>query len=178
MTDLSPEATVAAEAAAAAVEELHEREAVEENANEAAILAGTAAEASIDAANVASIAAGEASQATSTAEEAAGMAGAAIGAASEAQTTAEASIDFAAQAYEEARIARQELGEFRQELLAVLRPTTEETTDSGIEEVEVNDNSGTPEADGGTTEETADQSEPGNGDERRYGRRVRRNRSR
>lgn len=179
MSDLSPEATVAAEAAASAVEELHERESVENHALDAHMAADDAVAISSEAAQEAAVASSTADIAAFRAEEAAEIAVVAGTSASEAQETASTAIDYAQQAFNEAAAARQENKEFREELLAILRPPVSEGTDNSVSEVPVSDSNAN---DANKDPEHESESEAGSvedsGGERRHGRRVRRNRGR
>jgi hypothetical protein len=99
MSEQSAEATVAGEAASAAVEELHEREAVVDAAQSAAFDAAIASE-DAQTAVAASVGATEVSQT-------------AMGAAAEASERADAAADISVRSYEELRAVRTELGEVR-----------------------------------------------------------------
>lgn len=170
MTDLSPEATVAAEAAAAAVEELHDREEVAE----AAVAAAIESEGARELAGEAAVAAGEA---LGTAHEASDAVAAAAESAAVAHETAVESIDFARAAHEEATSARRELQEFKTELFALLSAEqSEENAEDGVQEVAVHDNSA-QEEDAESSQEDAGESGGGDGGgNQRFGRRVRRGR--
>lgn len=171
MSDMSPEAVVAAEAAAAAVEELHEREVVAEAAIDAAIESEGARELAGEAASAAGEALGEAFAAGQAATDASESAAAA-------HEMAADSINFAQSAHAEAVAARQELQAFRTELFDLLRADqAEENSDNGVQEVEVNDNAPEEHAnaeDSDTSEGGTERPDAGNG--QRFGRRVRRGR--
>lgn len=171
MTDLSPEATVAAEAAAAAVEELHDREEVAE----AAVAAAIESEGARELAGEAAMAAGEA---LGTAYEASNAVAAAAESAAIANETAVESIDFARAAHEEATSARRELQEFKTELFALLSAEqSEENAESGVQEVEVHDNAAAQEEGRESVQEDSGESGGGDGGgNQRFGRRVRRGR--
>lgn len=111
MTELSSEAVVAGQAAAAAVEELHDREELADAAATAAVEASVAA---VDA----EIAVEEAAVAQQEAEAAASLSVGAAVAAEEAQETAEVAGDLAMRTYEELRAARAEMGEIRSLLIS------------------------------------------------------------
>jgi hypothetical protein len=128
MSEQSPEATVAGDAAAQAVEELHSREAVVDAANAAEIEAATAAdmsaiavEAAVDAAEISQQAVGEAQQASSQAVEA--------------QDAAEMSVA-------EMRAMRAEMGEVRSfvgELYDDYKSRKDAESSTAVTEVPVND---------------------------------------
>lgn len=170
MSESSPEAVVAGQAAAAAVEEVQERQALSEDVTEAVVTSAVAEETAQDAATIAAMAAGEVAEASSNAAMAAGMAGGAAEVAQEALDVSTASVDYAQRAYEEAQATRAEMAEFRQQLLANLTPPTANTD---VEEVTVNDNTGGTESTDTTAEEAPDESQS---ESRPYGRRIRRGR--
>lgn len=168
MTELSPEATVASEAAAAAVEELHNREAVAEEAhvaineaNTAAVLAEQAGEIAVGAGDAAEIAYAEANTAQVQAAEA--------------QSTANEAMDYARGAYEEARAGREAIEQMSASLtsfLSVAQQAEEPTAEDGVQEVAVDEREPESREEGsGTTEESGEDSKPRT---RTGGRRVRR----
>lgn len=157
--EMSPEATVAGEAAATAVEELHAREDVAESAQEASVAA--------------SLAVGEASVAVETADTAVGIAAESFETSQEAAATAEAateaiaSVGYATAAALEELDARneqrmREMREYVDSKIPVGPPVTEQPE---FEEVEVNggspisDNRTGSEAEGGDSETGAGQPE-------------------
>lgn len=130
--DLSPEASVAGEAAAAAVEEMHSRESVAEAASEAVATSSMAAEGSLEALQASQEAVQYAAGAEAQAEAARAVADDV--AASVSETT-----DYAREAYDHASNARQEVSELRslfEEFVNRMKPAETETP--AVQEVPVN----------------------------------------
>jgi hypothetical protein len=129
VSEQSHEATVAGDAAAAAVEELHAREAVIEAAEDAAVEA--------------TIAAGTAEAAVEEAEAAAETSGVAVVAAIEADQKADAAIDLGASAHEQLAGVREELSQIRPMLSDMYQDwqarKDAENAASQVEEVPVNE---------------------------------------
>lgn len=169
MSEQSPEAVVAGQAAAAAVDEVKERQELADETTSAVIAAEVAEERSTEAANLAAAAAGAVGEVSQEAGQATSMAGAAAETAEEAREIATGSVDYAQQAFSESQATRADLEEFKKELRALLIPASE--TETNVEEVPVNDNVGTetPSAEAHSEEASEPQS-------RQYGRRVRRGR--
>jgi hypothetical protein len=136
---VSAEASVAGEAAAAAVEELHAREAVVDAAETAEVEA--------------SIAAGTAEEAREEATAAAETSAVAVGAAVEAQQTAEEAAGIGLSAHEQLAGVRQELTEIRPMLAEMYQDWRDrkdaESAEPVVEEVPVNDRAAADNANGG-----------------------------
>ena len=156
-TETSPEATVAGEAASAAVEELHAREAVAETAADAYVEAAVAADVAVQAEERAT----DAVEASSVAVEVAVQASEE---AQQAQQATEAVAYMSLEAYEAHRVETDEkLREMREYIDSRIPLPTQEPVNQ-VEEVEVNGGTGNSDsgagpgtAEGSSSEEGASQ---------------------
>lgn len=156
MTDHSPEAVVAGEAAASAVEEFQSREQLAAETEMATGMSSAALDVAAEAEECAETALSAAVSASDAVADVSYQAESAAAVASDAAATAEASLDVSGRVLQELESVRNDNAELRSMFAAFLERTAPKTDESGVNEVTVNDGQPAehPAEAAGTTEET------------------------